>query len=81
MTSGSQSTAIRASSSPNRSVETEPGIFPTEYELGRFYVMALCPRYGVLVPVLQQHPEPLDEALGWWRCQVCLDWHLFLVPE
>jgi hypothetical protein len=81
MTQSSRYTFESARSAPNRPVTAEVGVFPTEYEPGRFYLMAVCPRYQVLVPVLEQAPEPLDETLGWWRCQVCLEWHLFLVSE
>lgn len=80
MNQSSRDTFESASSAPNRPAPAELGVFPTEYGMSKFYLMAVCPRYRILVPVLEHHPEPLDETIGWWRCQVCSDWHLFLVP-
>lgn len=48
---------------------------------GTIYLMAICPNYRVLTHVLERRSEPSDEEIGWWRCYLCLEWHLYLVPK
>jgi len=70
-----------AGSSPGGLATATQGVLPAHYALNTLYLMAVCPRYRILVPVLEQQPELRDETLGWWRCQACLEWHLYLAPS
>lgn len=40
------------------------------------YPMAVCPHYRSLTLVLETRSD--EDGLTWWRCYLCLAWHLIL---
>ena len=40
------------------------------------YPMAVCPHYRSLTLVLETRSD--EAGLTWWRCYLCLAWHLIL---
>ena len=42
----------------------------------QLYPMAVCPHYRSLTLVLETRSD--EDGLTWWRCYLCLVWHLML---
>ena len=49
-------------------------------EVGKIYLMAVCPRYRAISLVLETRADLVEPSLAWWRCYLCLAWHRVLVP-
>ena len=50
-------------------------------EYGSLYSMALCPTHNTLAPVLETRRSEAGDGIGFWRCPLCLQWHLYLEPD
>jgi hypothetical protein len=52
-----------------------------ELEYGVVYKMALCPTRQVLTHILETSSTENDDGIGFWRCHLCLQWHVMLKDE
>lgn len=52
-----------------------------ELEYGVVYKMALCPTRQVLTHILETSSTENDDRIGFWRCHLCLQWHVMLKDE
>ncbi len=52
---------------------------PNHNDTIRIYPVAVCPRYQSLALVMATRPDASDLGIGWWRCHLCLEWHIYLV--
>jgi hypothetical protein len=50
-------------------------------EYGFLYSMALCATHNTLAPVLETKRSGVGDGIGFWRCPLCLQWHLYLEPD
>lgn len=52
-----------------------------ELKYGVVYKMALCPTRQVLTHILETLSAENDNGIGFWRCHLCLQWHVMLKDE